>query len=80
MTNTLVDESRMNKHPNYKIMDLKQEDLINELHSWERSKLIDWLCWNDKNGIYDDISSVREFGNILQKQDAIEIIFNQIHN
>jgi len=80
MTNTLVEKARLERHPNYKIMDLNQEDLINELQSWERSKLIDWLCWNDKNGIYDDVNSKREFGNILQKQDAIEIIVNQIHN
>lgn len=78
MTNTLVDKSRSERHPNYKIMDLNSEDLNNELQTWERSRLIDWLCWNDKNGIYDDINSVREFGNILQKDDAIEIIINQI--
>lgn len=79
MTNTLVDKSRLERHPNYKIMELNQEDLKRELQSWERSKLIDWLCWNDKNGIYDDINSVREFGQILEKEDAIEIIINQIH-
>jgi len=78
MTNTLVDKSRSERHPNYKIMDLNSEDLNNELQTWERSRHIDWLCWNDKNGIYDDINSVREFGNILQKDDAIEIIINQI--
>lgn len=79
MTSTLVDKSRLERHPNYKIMDLKLEDLNNELQTWERSRLIDWLCWNDKNGIYDDISSVREFDQILEKEDAIEIIINQIH-
>ncbi len=79
MTNTLVDNSRLERHPNYKIMELSQEGLNNELQTWERSRLIDWLCWNDKNGIYDDINSIREFGNILQKDDAIEIIVNQIH-
>jgi hypothetical protein len=79
MTNTLVDKSRLERHPNFKIMELNQEDLKRELKSWERSKLIDWLCWNDKNGIYDDINSEREFGQILEKEDAIEIIINQIH-
>ncbi|MBK8626267.1 MAG: hypothetical protein IPN86_12090 [Saprospiraceae bacterium] len=79
MTNTLVDKSRLERHPNYKIMDLNPEELNNELKTWERLRLIDWLCWNDKNGIYDDINSIREFGHILQKDDAIEIIINQIH-
>ena len=80
MTNTLVDKSRLERHPNYKIMELSQEDLSNELQTWERSRLIDWLCWNDKNGIYDDINSIREFGNVLEKDDAIEIIIKQIYN
>lgn len=79
MTNTLVEKARLERHPNYKIMDLNEEDLNNELQTWERSKLIDWLCWNDRNGIYDDINSQKEFGNILQKQDAIKIIIKQIH-
>ena len=80
MINTLVDKSRLERHPNYKIIELSQEELNDDLKTWERSRLIDWLCWNDKNGIYDDINSIREFGNILDKDDAIEIIIKQIHD
>ena len=64
--------------PNYKIMELNQKNLQTELNNWKREELIDWLCWNDSNGVYKDEDSLREFDNILEKEEAIEIITNQI--
>lgn len=43
-----------------------------------RNEVISWLSWNDKNGVYKDTQSLKEFGNILSKQDAIEIMRRQI--
>lgn len=43
-----------------------------------RNEVISWLSWNDKNGVYKDTQSLKEFGNILSKQDAIEIMGRQI--
>jgi hypothetical protein len=40
--------------------------------------LIEWLCWNDRNGVYKDDDSLQEFGNIVSKEEAIEIITRQI--
>lgn len=65
-------------HPYYKLMELKDENLRTELDSWSREDLINWLCWNDKNGVYRDVDSLREFDNILGKDDAIAIIIRQI--
>ncbi len=64
--------------PYYQIMELSPEDLKNELETWTRLELIDWLCWNDSNGVYTDEDSLAEFNNILGKEEAIEIIMRQI--
>ena len=66
------------RHPYYKIMDLSRDKLVVELKNWSRLKLIDWLSWNDKNGIYKDDESLDEIGNILDKEEAIEIMIRQI--
>lgn len=78
MIETFENQSRNLRHPFYKIMELEHDELKKELQSWERSNLIEWLSWNDKNGVYDDASSMREFGNILEKDEAITIILKQI--
>ncbi|WP_418637246.1 hypothetical protein [Winogradskyella sp.] len=66
------------RHPYYRIMDLSKEKLQAELNCWSRLDLIDWLTWNDRNGIYKDEDSMIELGNILGKSEAISIITRQI--
>lgn len=75
---TYFNEEEKLKHPYYKLMELKGADLENELNSWSRLDLIEWLCWNDRNGVYRDEDSLREFGNTVSKELAIEIITKQI--
>jgi hypothetical protein len=48
------------------------------LDQMSRLELIDWLEWNDRNGVYNDKQSMAEFGNILSKEEAISIIVKQI--
>lgn len=72
-----LDDEKL-KHPNYKITELKDVELETELNSWSRLDLIEWLCWNDKNGVYKDEQSLNEFGNIVSKKEAIEIMTRQI--
>lgn len=76
--NTYLSEDEKLKHPYYKLMELKGADLENELNSWSRLDLIEWLCWNDRNGVYRDEDSLQEFGNTVSKELAIKIIKNQI--
>lgn len=76
--NRNVSEQRKLNDPYYKIMDLRGDDLKIKLDSWTRLELIEWLCWNDSNGVYKDEDSLREFDNILEKEEAIEIITRQI--
>ena len=65
-------------HPYYKLMELRGEFLQSELKIWTREELINWLCWNDRNGVYKDEDSLREFENILSKNEAVQIITKQI--
>lgn len=65
-------------HPYYKLMELRGHALETELNSWTRLELIEWLCWNDRNGVYRDEDSLQEFGNTVSKEEAIEIISRQI--
>jgi hypothetical protein len=71
------DEEKL-KNPFYKLMELRGDILEKELNSWTRLDLIEWLCWNDRNGIYKDEQSLQEFGNTVSKEEAIEIITRQI--
>ena len=73
----LIEEEKL-KHPYYKLMELRGEALETELNSWSRLELIEWLCWNDRNGVYKDEESLQEFGNTVSKEEAIEIITRQI--
>lgn len=73
-----VNEEEKLRHPYYKIMELNKEELEVELNSWSRLELIDWLSWNDSNGIYNDEDSLSEMGVILGKEEAISIMTRQI--
>ena len=76
--NSFINEEEKLKHPYYKLMDLRGDSLQPELNYWSREALIEWLCWNDRNGVYRDKDSLREFGNTVSKEEAIEIITRQI--
>ena len=76
--NTYINEDEKLKHPYYKLMELSGENLQTELITWSREDLIEWLSWNDRNGVYKDEDSLREFDNILSKEEAIVIITRQI--
>ena len=73
----VTEEERL-RHPNYRISELSDDELQIELNSWSREDLIEWLLWNDRNGVYRDDDSLREFDNILGKEEAISIITRQI--
>jgi hypothetical protein len=62
----------------YEIMDLPEEHLGRFLMETPREEIIDWLQWNDPNGVYRDEDSMREFDNILSKEEGIEIIKRQV--
>ena len=73
-----ISEEEKLKHPHYKLMELRGDALENGLNNWSRLDIIEWLCWNDRNGVYKDEDSMREFDNVLSKDEVIEIITRQI--
>ncbi|WP_051605424.1 hypothetical protein [Sediminibacter sp. Hel_I_10] len=73
-----ISEREKLRHPYYQIMELSPAKLEAELNTWTRLELIDWLSWNDRNGIYRDEESLSEIGVILDKPEAITIIMRQI--
>lgn len=77
--NTYLSGQEKLSHPYYRIMELKGGALQEKLNTWSRQELIDWLCWNDRNGVYTDADSLREFGEILTKERAIEISTEMIN-
>jgi hypothetical protein len=73
-----ISEDEKSRHPFYTIMDLKGDVLFSELNSWSRLDLIEWLSWNDSNGVYKDEDSLREFDQIISREEALEIMVRQI--
>lgn len=74
----IINKEEKLKHSFYKLMDLRGDELEVKLNSWSRLDLIEWLSWNDRNGVYKDEESLQEFGNTVSKEEAIEIITRQI--
>jgi hypothetical protein len=66
------------RHPYYEVMDFSKSQLETILQQWSRLEIIDWLCWNDANGIYKDSDSIKEFGNIMSKEEGVAIMIKQI--
>lgn len=73
-----ISEDEKARHPYYTIMDLRDGELLNELSKWSRYDLIEWLSWNDRNGVYRDEDSLREFDQIISREEALEIMVRQI--
>ncbi|WP_257667299.1 hypothetical protein [Parapedobacter tibetensis] len=74
----LLIETKRNSDVHYKVMALPEDELLTEVRAMSREQLIDWLSWNDRNGIYKDVDSMAEFGNVMTKEEGEEIMFRQI--
>ena len=66
------------KNLNYRFILMTEVELRTELKNWSRKDLIEWLTWNDPNGIYNDEQSMDELGNIMTYEEGVEIMINQI--
>lgn len=70
-------EELIAKNPNYKYKFISEEELRNKLKNWSRQDLINWLSWNDPNGIYRDDESFAELGCIMTYEEGVEIMVKQ---
>ena len=60
-----------NEHPYHRVTHYDASKM-------SREQLIDWLMWNDRNGVYDDVQSIKEFGEIITYENALEHVLRQI--
>jgi len=56
---------------------LPEDKLILLVNVMTRGDLIEWLAWNDHNGIYHDEQSLKELGNVMSREEGIEIFLRQ---
>lgn len=73
-----IDEYHKLQQWRYRVMDFPEDELLKEINGMSREALIEWLAWNDKNGVYNDEDSKLEFGKILSKREAGEIMFRML--
>ena len=53
-------------------------ELKAKIAGMSRYEIIGWLQWNDHNGVYSDSDSLREFGNVVSKEEGETIMLRQI--
>src|SRR5690554_3640553 len=78
MTPKELEEQKKLKEWRYRVMDIPEDELLKENKGMSREALIEWLTWNDRNVVYTDEDSKLEFGKILSKREAGEIMFRML--
>jgi hypothetical protein len=63
-----------------RFLELPEQELKEEVLQLTRENIINWLSWNDRNGIYHDKDSLSELGNIMTINEGREIMIRQILN
>jgi len=59
------------------IVEIDEVNLLALINAMSRADIIEWLMWNDPNGIYNDEQSLKELGNKMSKEEGIEIMLRQ---
>jgi hypothetical protein len=57
---------------------IPEDTLLLLVNGMSREDIIEWLSWNDRNGVYEDERSLKELGNIMSKSEGIEILLRQV--
>ena len=57
---------------------LSTEKLVLLVNCMDREDIIEWLSWNDPNGVYQDTQSINELGNVMSRMEGIEILLRQV--
>ena len=70
----------VNGYPYIRLIELSDIELADVISNFSRLDIIEWLVWNDRNGIYSDADSVREFGEVMTKQEGLEILLRQVED
>ncbi|RFZ91116.1 hypothetical protein D0C36_19435 [Mucilaginibacter conchicola] len=68
---------RLNAIPYISVVEMSEEELMLFIPKLTRLDIIEWLSWNDPNGIYSDKSSLNEFGTVMSLEEGVEIFLRQ---
>ncbi len=64
-------------YPYLSVVEINEAELLILVNRLTREDMIEWLRWNDPNGIYSDEQSLKELGNIMTRDEGIEIMLRQ---
>jgi hypothetical protein len=60
------------------LTEISESSLIFLVNAMSREDIIEWLAWNDPNGIYHDEQSLKELGNVMSREEGLEILLRQV--
>jgi len=60
------------------LTEISEEALLLLVNAMDRKDIIEWLAWNDPNGVYHDEQSLKELGNIMSRAEGLEILLKQV--
>jgi hypothetical protein len=66
-----------NNYPYIRVVEITAQELEKLVSGLTREDLIEWLIWNDRNGVYSDEDSLREFGAVMTREEGSEIMLRQ---
>jgi hypothetical protein len=67
-----------NVNRQYQIINFCGEEIKHEISKLTRKDIIDWLQWNDSNGIYHEEQSSHKLGDIIGSEEGVEIMLRQM--
>lgn len=68
----------VNEYSYIRLIEISDTEFTDVIGNLSRHDIIEWLMWNDRNGVYSDIDSLREFGAVMTKEEGLEILLRQV--
>jgi hypothetical protein len=59
------------------VVEISETELATIANALTRADIMEWLMWNDPNGVYSDEQSLKEFGNIMTRNEGLVIMLRQ---
>ena len=62
------------------LTEISENNLLLLINAMTREDIIEWLAWNDPNGIYHDEHSLKELGNVMSRGEGLEILLRHVED
>lgn len=66
----------INEYPYIRLIEITNTELADLIGKLSRNDIIEWLMWNDRNGVYSDADSLWEFGTVMTKEEGLKILLH----